>query len=115
MAVRILTEDGHDNHIYELTGPDLLNFFEIAQCMSAADRKSRLPMSHKTSEQFRSALAPFTASTWQLDALCILFQEIAEGVFGEKKTSDVETGDPPQGLLQYLHFVSNNFFLRDRH
>jgi uncharacterized protein YbjT (DUF2867 family) len=55
VAVAALTEDGHDGEIYELTGPRLLSFHEVATEISKATGQdvAYIPL---TAEQYAAAL-----------------------------------------------------------
>ena len=86
VVAAVLMESGHENKIYQLTGPELISFNEVAQRMSSALDK---PVSYKqqTPDEYRAVLASFIYSKWQLDAVCELFEEIAAGSL-ETLTSD---------------------------
>ena len=69
VSAAVLMEEGHAGHIYRLTGPELINFHEVAQRMSRA-LGSRF-IKEQSPGDFREA-SQFIHSAWQLDA-CELF------------------------------------------
>jgi len=56
VAVTALTEGGHDGRIYELTGPRLLTFAEVAEEIGRASGRS-VEYVPTTAEEFRAAVA----------------------------------------------------------
>lgn len=88
VVATILQEAGHENKIYKLTGPELINFGEVAQTMSAVLSKE-VKYIKQSSTEFRAVLEQFIQSQWQLDAVCELFEEIAGGSL-EETTTDFE-------------------------
>jgi len=77
MAV-VLTEDGHEGQSYELTGPELLSFADVADRFSQAlGRKIEyvdVPM-----DGYMEKIAPFLLNDWHVNAVKELFTEIAAG------------------------------------
>lgn len=57
VAVAALTEDGHDGEVYEITGPRLMGFAQMAEALSAASGR---PVAHAplSLEEFHDALVP---------------------------------------------------------
>ena len=98
VSATILMEEGHTGNTYRLTGPQLIDFHEIAQRMSHA-LGSAVQYLKQSRGDFREALGQFIHSAWQLDAVRELFAEIANGSFGYL-TTDVESllGHPPLDL-----------------
>ena len=78
VAAAVLSEDGHAGHIYELTGPNLMNFHEVADRLGGVIGYN-VRYDEQPPEDFRATLERFIASRWQLDAVCELFAEIAAG------------------------------------
>jgi uncharacterized protein YbjT (DUF2867 family) len=78
VAAVVLSGEGHGGEVYELTGPDLMSFHEVAQRLgNEVGRDVRYHA--QSSEEFRATLERFITSRWQLDAVCELFAEIAAG------------------------------------
>ena len=78
VAAAVLSGEGHGGQGYELTGPDLMSFHEVAKRLG--NEVGRDVRYHEQSpEEFRATLERFITSRWQLDAVCELFAEIAAG------------------------------------
>ena len=109
VSATILMEEGHAGHIYRLTGPELIDFHEVAQRMSRA-LGSAVQYVEQSSGDFREVLGQFIHSAWQLDAVCELFAEIAKGSL-EHLTTDVESllGRPPLDLEAFTQEFSSAF------
>ncbi len=86
VAARVLSEEGHEQQIYRLTGPERLNFHDVAGQMSSVLQRS-IEYIEQTPEAFREVLGQFIQSPWQLDAVCELFGEIAAGSLDEQTTT----------------------------
>ncbi|MFC5664817.1 NmrA family transcriptional regulator [Kitasatospora misakiensis] len=56
VAVAALTEDGHDGEVYELTGPRLLSFVDVAAELSAATGRE-IRFTAVSVEEYRAVLA----------------------------------------------------------
>jgi len=74
----VLATTGHENHSYDLTGPELLSFSEVAERFSAV---LGTPVSYVNMplETYREVLAGFLSTQWHVDAVCDLFAGIAAG------------------------------------
>lgn len=88
VAAKVLLEEGHAGQIYELTGPELMDFHEVARRLGAVTGAD-LRYHDQSPEDFRMTLGRFIASAWQLDAVCELFAEIAAGSL-ERRTDTVQ-------------------------
>ena len=78
VAAAVLSGDGHAGQIYELTGPDLMTFHDVARRLGGVIGQS-VCYREQAPEEFRATLERFISSRWQLDAVCELFAEIAAG------------------------------------
>ncbi len=109
VSAAILIEEGHAGHIYRLTGPELIDFHEVAQRLSRA-LGSAVQYEEQSPGDFREVLGQFIHSAWQLDAVCELFAEIAKGSL-EHLTTDVESllGRPPLDLEAFTREFSSAF------
>lgn len=78
VAVAALTEEGHSGQLYELTGPRLLTFAEVAEEISrAADREVRyVPVSI---EEYAAAAAAQGVPNEVIEVLTYLFGEVLDG------------------------------------
>lgn len=77
VAVAALTEEGHNHKLYEVTGPRLLSFQEVAQELSAATRREirYVPIG---SEDYRQAVAAEAGQEFA-DMLTDLMSEVLDG------------------------------------
>ncbi len=86
----VMTAPGHEGKSYEITGPEVLSFSDAADRFSKVlGRKIEyvfVPMA-----AYRQTLARFLTNEWHLNAVCELFQEIADG-------HDLHTTDSVQKL-----------------
>lgn len=98
----VLSGSGHENQTYELTGPEVLTFTQAADKFSAALGKPVTYVDQPMAE-YKAMLGKFLTDQWHLNAVCELFQEIAEG--GLNRTTDTFrklTGRPPISLAQFI-------------
>lgn len=72
-----LTQPGHENKTYEITGPELLSFHDIARQLSAATGRT-IRYIDLAPEAFRQALAQWMPDAWQVEAVAQLFALIAQ-------------------------------------
>ena len=102
VAAKVLSEPGHEGKSYDLTGPEILNFDQVAERFSKALGKPvtyvRQPMA-----AYREILGKFLPP-WRADAVCELFTE--EGVGGglTKPTDTIQKilGRPPTSFDQFI-------------
>ena len=98
----VMTGTGHAGQAYELSGPEVLSFADAAARMSTALGRTiqyvPVPM-----DSYRQTLARFLTSEWHLNAVCALFQEIADGQ-ALHLTENVKklTGKAPTSLEQFI-------------
>lgn len=98
----VMTAPGHEGKAYEITGPEELSFSD------AADRFTRvlgrkIEYVHVPMPAYRQTLARFLTNEWHLNAVCELFQEIADGQ-DLHITDSVQklTGKPATSLEQFI-------------
>jgi uncharacterized protein YbjT (DUF2867 family) len=76
VCAEVLTGDGHFGKSYEVTGPEVVSFFDVAERFSEVLGETvqyiPIPM-----EQFREKMTGILVP-WHLNAVCELFREIAE-------------------------------------
>lgn len=101
VAFAALTEDGHVGQVYEVTGPRLMSFHEIAAELSkAAGREIEYwPVS---SEEFAAGLAEAGLPETMVSGLTDLFTEIMDG-HNAYLTDGVQRalGRPPRDFSEY--------------
>ena len=75
VAVKALTESGHGNKIYEITGPEPLSFQEIAEKISKTIDKT-VTYYPATGEQTKSGFIQMGAPEWVADKISELLTEL---------------------------------------
>lgn len=101
VCVEVLTGQGHAGQSYEITGPEVLTFYDAADRFSEVlgRRIEYVPMPmDQFRERMKNVLEP-----WHLNAVCELFREIAE--IGLDHTTDTFrklTGRDPISLRQFI-------------
>jgi uncharacterized protein YbjT (DUF2867 family) len=98
----VLSGNGHDGKSYELTGPELLSFADVAKRFSDVLGKPVTYIDQPMSE-YHAHLSKFLTNTWHLNAVCELFGEIAQG--GLNTTTDTIKrilGREPTSLKQFI-------------
>ena len=101
-AAAALTVPGHENRSYELTGPEELSFADAAERFTKVLGR-KIEYVYVQMDKYRPTLAKFLTNEWHLNAVCTLFQEIADGQDLER-SDYVEklTGKPPTSLEQFV-------------
>ena len=98
----VMTTPGHEGQSYELTGPEELGFAEAAERFTKVLGR-KVEYVHVPMPAYRQTLARFLTNEWHLNAVCELFQEIADGqdlhVTG---TVQKITGKAPTSLEQFI-------------
>lgn len=101
VCAEVLTGDGHTGQSYEITGPEVLSFFDVADRFSEVlgEKVEYVPM---PMEQFRERMTGILAP-WHLNAVCELFREIAEiGLDHTTDTFKQLIGREPISLRQFI-------------
>ncbi len=102
VCVEVLTGKGHAGRSYAITGPEVLTFREVAERFSSVlgEPVAYVPMAM---EQFRARMANIL-EPWHLNAVCELFQEIADvGLDHVTDTFRQLTGREPRPVQQFIH------------
>ncbi|MEZ5498286.1 MAG: SDR family oxidoreductase [Steroidobacteraceae bacterium] len=76
VAAHVLTSPGHENRSYDLTGPEVLSFYDVAERFTQALGKP-IEYVNVPLEGYREVLRKHIPSQWHADAVCELFAEIA--------------------------------------
>jgi uncharacterized protein YbjT (DUF2867 family) len=109
VVAKILTSDGHAGKTYTLTGPELLNYSQVAAKLSQVLGR---PVRYVaiTQEQLRPSLRDMGMPPWQVDALADLQAYYADGT-GGKVTADVRDllGREPVRMDQFLRDYASAF------
>ncbi len=109
VAVKALTENGHDNKIYNLTGPEALSYFDIAKKIGSVTGKD-ITCCPISKDQAESAMLKAGVSEWRADKLSEILAWFAEGGY-ETITSDVESalGRLPYSFDEFLNEQKERF------
>lgn len=103
VAAKVLSEPGHEGKSYDLTGPEILNFDQVAAKFGKALGKPityvRQPMT-----AYREILGKFLPP-WRADAVCELFTEDGVGGGLTKPTDTIQKllGRAPTSLDQFIN------------
>lgn len=98
----VLTGPGHEGKAYEITGPEILSFADAADRFTKALGR-KIEYVYVPMASYRQTLAKFLTNEWHLNAVCSLFQEIADG--HDLRITDVVqklTGNAPVSLEQFV-------------
>ncbi len=101
VCAEVLTGQGHAGQSYEITGPEVLTFHEVADRFSAVlgDKVEYVPM---PMEQFRERMSKIL-EPWHLNAVSELFREIAEtGLDHTTDTFRKLIGREPRSVTQFI-------------
>ncbi|MBL8201048.1 MAG: SDR family oxidoreductase [Chromatiales bacterium] len=98
----VMTSPGHEGQAYELTGPEELSFADAAERFTKVLGR-KIEYVHVPMPAYRQTLARFLTNEWHLNAVCELFQEIADGQ-DLHITDSVQklTGKAPTSLEQFI-------------
>ena len=101
VCAEVLTGDGHAGQSYEITGPEVLSFYDVADRFSEVlgEKVEYVPL---PMEQFRDKMTGILVP-WHLNAVCELFREIAEiGLDHTTDTFKQLIGRDPISLKQFI-------------
>lgn len=104
-----LTETGHNGQLYEVTGPELLSFADLAERFSRILGR-QISFEQITLEDFRERLARDNTESGVIDALSYLFTEVLDGR-NEYLTDGVKRalGRMPKTFDQYIVDNAHHF------
>ncbi len=88
VAVKVLTEDGHEGKSYPLTGPASISFHDVAAGFSQALGK-QISYVDVPVEAAREGITGMGMSEWFADAMAEYFQAFSAG-YGDFATDDVQ-------------------------
>ncbi len=102
VAAKILTENGHENKIYNITGNESLTHFQMAEVLSRV-LEAEITYVDLNSEQMRGALTVAGFPGWQVEGLIEDYAHYAKGEATEIFNTVHEiTGKP---AIQFEQFV----------
>ena len=101
VCAEVLTGDGHAGQSYEITGPEVLSFYDVAERFTEVlgEKVEYIPL---PMDAFRERMTGIL-EPWHLNAVCELFREIAE--IGLDHTTDTFRqliGRDPISLKQFI-------------
>ena len=102
VIVRAFADPAHRNQSYDLTGPELLTFTQIAERCSRA-LGCAIEYVDQPMEEFRKVLPSAGLDPWRVDAVCKEFEAIAAGAI-DHTTDTIERllGRPACSLDRFL-------------
>jgi uncharacterized protein YbjT (DUF2867 family) len=111
VIAKVLSEEGHSSMNYEITGPEILSFYDVAETFSNVLNKTvnyiDLPM-----PAYKEILSNFLTNQWHLDAVIDLFEGIREGGIEEKTdTYEALMGEPPKSLEEFI--IEHSFIFKN--
>ena len=74
----VVTTAGHSGQSYDVTGPKVMTFAEVAAAFSEALGK-KVEYIDQDPVSYKAHLGKFVTNPWHLDAVCDIFREIREG------------------------------------
>ncbi|MEZ5565222.1 MAG: SDR family oxidoreductase [Gammaproteobacteria bacterium] len=101
-VAEVLTGLGHTGKEYPITGPEVLTFADAADRFSKALGR-KIEYVYVPMESYKETLARFLTNEWHLNAVCSLFNEIAQ--WQDLSTTDgvkTLTGKAPISLEQFV-------------
>lgn len=109
VAVTVLTEDGHDRRIYDLTGPEALSYDRMADAISDAIGK-KVVYAHVPPEYTKKQMLADGLPRWLVDDMLVLASSFRDG-YGAGVTSTVAevTKHPPRSFRQFARDYANVF------
>lgn len=102
IAIKALTEDGHKNRVYRLTGPDPMTFERAAERISAALGKD-VPFVNITPDDLKNALLSEGAEPWYAEMNAEMTFAVQAG-FSFNPANDIEflLGRKPRSIETYV-------------
>jgi len=103
VTAEVLAGEGHENQSYEITGPEMLSFADVADRISEA-LGEKIEYVDMPADAYREMLSRFLTQEWHLNAVCDLFREVREGATPFHITDTVEQliGRKPTSLTQFV-------------
>jgi len=102
VIVDALTKPGHENKSYDLTGPELLTFSEIAEQFSTILGRE-IEYVDQPMDEFRAVLKRVNMSDWRTDAVAKELEAISAGSIDHTtETLGELLGRPPTPLAQFI-------------
>ena len=102
-AAEVLTGQGHENQSYEITGPEMLSFADVADRFSEV-LGEQIEYVDMPADAYRKVLSQFLTQEWHLNAVCDLFNDVKEGATPLHVTDTFEQlmGREPISLEEFI-------------
>lgn len=102
VVANVLTQSGHENKSYDLTGPEILTFSEIADIFTQVLGR-QITYVDQPMEDFYALLAKFVPDKWRVNAVCEEIRSLAEGTSEHTTdTMSVLLGREPSSVKQFI-------------
>lgn len=102
VVVNVLTKPGHENMSYDLTGPELLTFSEIADQFSTVLGRT-IEYVDQPIDEFRAVLKKVGFSDWRVDAVSKELEAIGAGSIDHTtETIGKLLGRPANSIMQFI-------------
>lgn len=102
VAAEILTGDGHEDRSYDLTGPELLGFDQIADIFSEVLGR-QVTYVDQPMDAFRAMMSRVVPDPWRVNGVCEELQALADGCTNHT-TDTIETllGRPGRSVRTFI-------------
>ncbi len=100
----VLVGAGHEGQSYEISGPEVMTFHDVAEQFSAVLGK-QVEYVNQDPAVYREKITPFLTSEWHANSIMQLFGEIADGVRPPNITDTFSklVGREPISFRQFVH------------
>ena len=106
VIAKVLSEDGHAGQNYEVTGPEILSFHDVAEIFSRTLGK-KVDYINVPIDEYKKTLSQFLTNQWHLDSVIDLFKGIAAGGIEDKTNTFQDLmGKSPCSLEQFIQEYS---------
>ena len=106
VIAKVLSEDGHEGQNYEVTGPEILSFHDVAEIFSKVLGK-KVDYINVPIDEYKKTLSQFLTNQWHLDSVIDLFKGIAAGGIEDKTNTFQDLmGKSPCSLEQFIQEYS---------
>jgi uncharacterized protein YbjT (DUF2867 family) len=102
IAGRILMQPANSSQSYPLSGPALMDFHEVAACMSGVLGRE-IEYVEQSPADFRAFMERIIPNAWHANAVCELFEQIAQDTLAEVTDDSAKLlGHPPTSLEKFI-------------
>ena len=102
VAAAVLVDDSHAGATYDITGPELLTFEQMAATLTHVTRR-RVDYYAESMDEARASRASYGAPDWEVEGWITSYAAVASGELAVvSDTVEHVAGHPPQSLEDYL-------------